>query len=171
MRKLLLLFALLILVGCSPEDPEFLLFGGGDNTVEAGDKWTDPGAGLDMKTYWIFADEVEGTVDTSELGTYEITYTAYYKDEPYYITREVEVVDTTPPEIGIIVFDDTITVGESWGDPGITCTDNYAEYCEFVSEGEVDTSVPGTYIITYYVRDENENVASATREVTVLPDE
>ena len=63
----------------------------------------------------------------------------------------------------------TITEGDKWKDPGCTATDNVdGDITELVSiSGSVDYKKPGTYKLTYEVKDQYGNPASAERTVVV----
>ena len=132
----------------------------GTDTVEQGSTWTDAGATSD-------GDEtvtVSGTLDTSIAGTYTITYTATdAAGNTGTATRTVTVVDTTAPVITVNPGTDTVEQGSAWTDAGAT-----ADTGETVTvSGTVDTSIAGTYTITYTATDAAGNTGTATRTVTV----
>ena len=132
----------------------------GTDTVEQGSTWTDAGATSD-------GDEtvtVSGTLDTSIVGTYTITYTATdAAGNTGTVTRIVTVVDTTAPVITVNPGTDTVEQGSAWTDAGAT-----ADTGETVTvSGTVDTSIAGTYTITYTATDAAGNTGTATRTVTV----
>ena len=54
-----------------------------------------------------YAVEVSNNVNTKELGNYIVVYKVKYRGKNYEITRNIEVVDNTPPEI--ITNIDTVT--------------------------------------------------------------
>ncbi len=54
-----------------------------------------------------YAVEVSNNVNTKELGNYTVVYKVKYRGKNYEITRNIEVVDNTPPEI--ITNIDTVT--------------------------------------------------------------
>lgn len=83
--------------------------------------------------------------------------------------RIVHVVDTTPPAITLRgSATTTLTVGVSYVDPGFEVTDNGSSSIATTTESTVDTSVAGTYTITYTATDEAGNTASIVRTVTVV---
>tara|TARA_B110000977_G_scaffold170849_1_gene221900 strand:- start:2045 stop:2737 length:693 start_codon:yes stop_codon:yes gene_type:complete len=138
----------------------------GTDTVSQGVTWVDAGAtsdGGELVT-------TTGTVDTSNLGTYTITYTA--TDAAGNVgtaTRTVTVVvDITAPVITVTSGTDTVTQSTlqarvTWMDAGAT-----SDGGEIVTTtGTVDTSIIGTYTITYTAADAAGNVGTATRTVTV----
>ncbi|WP_165445109.1 OmpL47-type beta-barrel domain-containing protein [Gracilibacillus phocaeensis] len=111
------------------------------------------------------------TIDITKLGIYHVTYEV--EDDSgntTKVTRAVEVVDTTAPEVtlnGETAI--TLELGDSYEEPGAVATDNYdGDISEAVAiTGGVNTSEPGTYHVTYIVKDSSDNIASATREVRV----
>jgi hypothetical protein len=136
----------------------------GDNpmTVELGSDYTDAGAtsnGGETVT-------PTGSVDTSELGTYIITYTATdANSNTGTATRTVNVVDTTAPVITVLGDNPmTVELGSDYTDAG--ATSNGGE--TVTPTGSVDTSELGTYIITYTATDANSNTGTATRTVNVV---
>ncbi|MDA7901062.1 DUF5011 domain-containing protein, partial [Akkermansiaceae bacterium] len=130
------------------------------NTVEQGGTWADPGATADTGE----TVTSSGSVDTSVVGTYTITYTATDgAGNAGTVTRTVTVVDIAAPVITVISGTDTIEPGVTWADAGAT-----ADTGEVVTaSGTVDTSTSGTYTITYTATDAAGNVGTVTRTVTV----
>jgi len=61
----------------------------------------------------------------------------------------------------------TITQGETFEDPGATATDDRDGEVEVTVNGEVDTSTPGRYKLTYTAKDSAGNKATKVRIVTV----
>jgi hypothetical protein len=79
------------------------------------------------------------------------------------ITSSVTVVDTTAPVITVTAGTDTVEQGSTWTDAG--AISNGGE--TVTASGTVDTSVAGTYSITYTATDAAGNTGTATRTVTV----
>ena len=135
----------------------------GDNpaTVELGSTYTDAGATADGGE-----TVTTGTVDTSTVGTYTITYSATdASGNTGTATRTVNVVDTTAPVITVLGDNPaTVELGSTYTDAGAT-----ADGGETVtSTGTVDTSTVGTYTITYSATDASGNTGTATRTVNVV---
>ena len=136
----------------------------GDNpaTVELGATYTDAGATADGGE----TVTTSGTVDTSTVGTYTITYSATdAAGNTGTATRTVNVVDTTPPVITVEGDNPaTVELGATYTDAGAT-----ADGGETVTtSGTVDTSTVGTYTITYSATDAAGNTGTATRTVNVV---
>ena len=156
--------------------PVITLLGDNPMTIEVGSTFTDPGAtALDEGDGDLTSSiVVTGSVDTSTLGTYTLTYNVSDASgnvaDP--VTRTVNVVDTTIPVITLlgeaIV---TIEVGTTYTDAGATATDNYDGdlTSSIVIVNNVDTSTVGTYTLTYNVSDTSGNAAvSVIRTVNVV---
>ena len=96
----------------------------GDNpaTVELGDTYTDQGATAFDEFHGVTQVTSSGTVDTSTVGTYTITYSATDLDgNTATATRTVNVVDTTAP---VITSSDTFVADENQTAIGtVTATD------------------------------------------------
>ena len=135
----------------------------GDNpaTVEMGSTYTDAGATADGGE----TVTATGTVDTSTVGTYTITYSATDGTNTGTATRTVTVVDTTAPIINVLGDNPaTVEMGSTYTDAGAT-----ADGGETVTpSGTVETSTVGTYTITYSATDAEGNTGTATRTVTVV---
>lgn len=114
-----------------------------------------------------------GIVNTSVLGTYTVTYDHIDAagNAGATATRTVNVVTGGIP---VITLSGSTTmnllVGSGFVDPGATASD--AEDGDITASGtlsgSVNTSIPGTYILTYSVTDSNSNTTTATRTVNVL---
>lgn len=79
--------------------------------------------------------------------------------------------DAQPPTISLTGGSSvTLEVGQSYTDPGFTATDliDGNVNSRVTTEGTVDTSTPGTYIIRYTVRDASGNPTVVTRQVDVV---
>ncbi len=115
-----------------------------------------------------------GTVDTSTVGTYTITYnvTDGAGNSATPKTRTVNVFDGTPPIITLLGDPEVnVDMGDPYTDAGATALD----VCEgnltaaIVTVNPVNTNIPGTYLVTYNVTDTEGNVATqVVRTVNVI---
>ena len=165
--KILFLLILLLSLSACQTTYEMELFEGQD-TVEIHTEWEDMGAAIDMKTYWKLADNLDGEVDTSTLGTYSIIYYREYGGKMYSVTRYVQVVDQTAPVITLNPGLDSIQVGDEWEDAGATVYDNSLEELDITVTGNVNINIAGTYEIIYTAIDSSGNTTSVSRYVTVF---
>jgi surface protein len=156
--------------------PVITLEGESTVTLEVGSTYSDAGAtALDNYDGDITSSIVTvNTVDTSTVGTYIVTYDVSdaNNNDAVQVIRTVNVVDTTLPVI-TITGDATVTieVGSTYTDVGATALDNYDGdiTSSIVTVNNVDTSVVGTYTITYNVSDANDNTAAEViRTVNVV---
>jgi 2',3'-cyclic-nucleotide 2'-phosphodiesterase (5'-nucleotidase family) len=115
--------------------------------------------------------KINGTVDTTVLGVYELLYVVTVGDEEVVLKRTVEVVDLEKPVISLTGGDVTMKEGEVYTDSSVTAYDNYDGdiSSSVVVSGSVDTSTVGVYVLTYSVTDSSGNVGdSVSRSVTVV---
>lgn len=115
--------------------------------------------------------KIEGKVDTSKVGKYEIKYKVNTKKKSKLITRTINVVDKVNPEIKL-KGDKTITVslGNEYNEPGFEATDNYdGDITQNVkTENNIDKEKIGTYEVTYKVSDSSGNTAEVKRTVKYI---
>ncbi|MGA1540277.1 MAG: DUF5011 domain-containing protein, partial [Chthoniobacterales bacterium] len=77
--------------------------------------------------------------------------------------------DTTAPVITVLGDDPlTLPVGTAFTDPGATALDETDGTLEVTAEGVVNTTVPGSYTVTYSASDAAGNTGTATRTVNVI---
>ena len=127
-------------------------------TVEVGSTYTDLGAtASDNYDGDITADIVTvNNVDTSVIGSYTVTYNVSDDagNDATEVTRVVNVTDTTAPVITLVGDAEiTVEVGSTYTDLGATASDNYDGdiTTDIVTVNNVDTSVIGSYTVTYNV--------------------
>ena len=149
------------------EAPVITIQGDNPATVELGDSYTDAGAtATDNSGSAVVTSS--GSVDTSAVGSYTITYTATDPSgNSSTATRTVNVVDTTAPVVVVTGTDETVELGDTYTDVGATASDASGTL-DVVVSGSVDTNTIGTYTITYTATDASGNSGSATRTVTVV---
>ena len=116
---------------------------------------------------------ISGTVDTSTLGEYTITYSANDNaGNTSSVTRTVSVIeppDTIPPVI-TLNGDSTIIlfIGETYTELGATALDDKNGVIAVTISGTVDSSTLGDYALIYTATDSAGNASSVTRTVSVI---
>ncbi len=161
--------------------PVITLIGPSPIDLNIGETYTEQGAtATDNIDGDITASIVIGgdTVNTAIAGTYIVTYNVSDAagNAAIEVTRTVNVIpDTTPPVItlnGASPID--LNVGETYTEQGATATDNVDGdlTSSIVIGGDtVNTSLAGTYVVTYNVSDSAGNAAvQVTRTVNVIAD-
>lgn len=112
-----------------------------------------------------------GSVDSSLLGDYNIIYNVTDSDgnDADTVTRLVSVTDSIAPVLTLSGASSmTLALNSSYIEPGVTCSDNYDVTCSYSSTGSIDSSVAGTYILSYNVSDTSGNTAATlTRTIIV----
>ena len=155
--------------------PIITLLGTSPVTLEKGDTYVEAGATASDNIDGDLSGSVviAGSVSSNLTGTYVLTYNVSDAagNPATTVTRTVQVVDTTPPVIalfGATNIDHELL--QTFTDPGYSATDAPGEDLtgSVVITGNVDTSAPGTYTLTYNVTDAAGNAAIAqTRTVNV----
>ena len=155
--------------------PVITLIGENAITLEVGTSYNDAGAtALDNNDGDLSASIiVTGTVDTSKVGMYTITYSATNASEnTATATRTVIVVDTSVPVITLLGDNPvSIEVGSTYTDAGATASDTYDGDITsgITTVNNVNLNTVGTYTVTYNVSDANNNDAvEVTRTVNVV---
>lgn len=150
--------------------------GDSTSTVEYGEQWKDPGAtAYGTSTLFTFTHDdlklhTTGKVDTSKVGTYEITYAAKYRGVEGKKTRKVTVRDSQPPAITVDGGEQiTLPYGLPWQD-SYSATDNADGdlTAKVQVDGQVNVNAAGSYTLRYQVSDSSGNQGTATRQVTVM---
>ncbi len=151
--------------------PVITIIGDSSLTIEFGDEYVEQGATAKDNKDGDLNVQIIGRVNVQKLGKYGITYAAIDKSKNLaQVTREITIVDTTPPTLTLNGESNMEVIrGVDWLDPGVTAIDNYdGELKEVLKSGSVDTSVAGTYFVSYFVSDSSGNRSSAKRTITVL---
>jgi hypothetical protein len=164
---ILTIMIIVLLISCGKDYEVTISLNVGIDTVEIHEVWTDSGALLDTETDQITVYSSD-SVDTSELGEYEIVYTYIYEGEEYSITRFVMVADQTNPIITLLSGIDTVQLNEDWVDGGCSVTDNSEEILICSTESVVDITEVGVYEVIYTAEDSSGNEGTITRIVTVV---
>ena len=148
---------------------------GGDNSsvvkLLTGDTYQDAGANAVDETDGKLTVTTTGSVDTQTPGEYEITYSV--TDAAGNSATEVRKVivenkDTEAPEI-TLVMDEVVHIktGDLYVDEGAVATDVPDGELSVITEGMVDTSKAGEYVVTYSATDKAGNRTSKSRKVIV----
>ena len=158
--------------------PTMTLVGSTPVVVEVGSSYVELGAtALDNYDGDITSSIVTdaSAVNTAAVGSYAVTYdvTDSSSNAGVQVTRTVDVVDTGIPVISLVGANpQTIQVGSPYVELGATALDNYDGDItgSIVTDASaVNTSVVGSYTVTYNVVDANGNAApQITRTVEVL---
>ena len=154
--------------------PTITIIGDNPASVVQNTTYKDAGATAKDNIDGTIKVKSKGSVDTSTLGEYTITYTATDKSgNKATKTRKVNVtlpLDKIAPVI-IISGDNPLKIyqGETFSDPGATATDDRDGVITVTPTGKVDMSTAGDYTITYTATDKAGNKTKATRTVTVKP--
>ena len=158
--------------------PVITLTGANPQTVEVGSAYTELGATASDN----YDGDISGSividasaVNTSVLGSYSVTYDVSDSEGngATQVVRTVDVVDTTPPVITLVGSNpQTIEVGGSYTELGATATDNVDGGLTgsiVIDASAVNTTVVGSYPVTYDVSDGNGNAAvEVVRTVDVV---
>ena len=168
-----------VIEGSGPDTtaPVITLNGASTITLELGQVYTEQGATATDNVDGNLTSSIvtTGTVNVNVAGTYTVTYSV--SDAAGNNASAIRTVtvnpDTTAPVI-ILNGASTINlnVGEAYNEQGATATDNIDGNLtsSIVTTGTVNTSVAGTYTVTYSVSDAAGNSASETRTVIVSAD-
>ncbi|GEM_PF-2036107 len=140
--------------------------------LNQGDEYLDAGAIAVDDTDGSVEVTTTGIVDSNEVGTYIVVYSAVDSSGNSAIkqrTIKVEFVDITAPLITLIGSAEmSIIFGSTFVDPGATVADNVDEKVLVVVEGRVESNNAGQYTLTYSAEDAAGNRASKIRLVEVL---
>ena len=104
---------------------------------------------------------MKGDLDLNTLGSYEVIFTAKYKNLNLSEKRTVNVVDTLPPEISLVSDPDYYTnPSATYVEEGFSAIDNYdGDITSLVVREEHDG------VVTYTVTDSSGNEASIERKI------
>ncbi len=152
--------------------PVITLTGNAVIELDQGDVFTDPGATANDAVDGPITPVVSGSVDTSTIGTYTLTYTAI--DVAGNEATKTRTINVNPPDITppvITLNGDNIInlfVHNTFIDPGATALDARDGVVVVNITGDtVDTNTAGIYTLIYTATDTSGNEASTTRTVSV----
>ncbi len=158
--------------GADTTAPVITVLGSNPATVVQNTTYADAGATAVDAVDGIVSVTSSGSVDTTVIDSYTITYTATdAAGNTATATRTVNVIatpDTTAPVITVTGSNPvTITQFDTYADAGATATDNVDGTVTVTTTSDVNTSQPGSYTVTYSATDGAGNTATETRTVTV----
>ncbi len=163
----LLLAALLACLGLNRFQVELTLLGPQVITLEQGEAYEEQGAtalffgSLLMKEGKVLPISISGSVNSEQVGSYTLSYQAQYRNWTDSVTRTVNVIDVTPPQIQLYSREGTYVVpGGEYFEEGYTAYD--------LCDGDLSERVVRTQkgnVITYYVEDNAGNSAQVQREL------
>ncbi len=150
--------------------PVLTLIGDATVYVEYNDLYSELGATFTDNVDISGTAVITGTVNTSVLGSYTISYA--YTDSSGNIatpiTRTVIVQDTTAPVLTLTGDANVyVEIGTTYTELGATSLDDVDGIISVVTTGTVDVNTLGTYTITYTSTDSSGNVSTITRNVIV----
>jgi len=152
--------------------PKMRLIGLSQETTAQGEEYIDPGA-----TATIYRIDVSNRmyavdgVNTDELGTYEYTYCVDGRRRTFSISRTVEVVDVTGPDIELNGDELTIVSSiDDYEEPGVVAIDNCDGDVTDTVTSEMEQINDYTWEVTYSAVDELGNVGTAVREIQLHDD-
>ncbi|ADO70142.1 immunoglobulin-like domain-containing protein [Stigmatella aurantiaca] len=156
------------------QPPVLLLTGAGNVSLECGSAYMDPGAQANDLCVGDLtaAIQVSGAVDPFALGSQTLTYRVADPsgNQAPPVSRVVTVDDSQPPVVALHgPAHPSVECGEAFGDPGASAHDACSGDLsgQISRTGQVDTGLPGAYVLDYGVVDAAGNHAVATRTVTV----
>jgi len=155
--------------------PVVELKGGSELHFAVGECFIDPGwtATDDQDGDLSYRVLCKGQVDTSQPGTYVISYTVSdSSSNQSRVTRTILITDETPPVIELRGDSQIeLPLGEEFKDPGVIGTDNcdgdISDQITVEGLSGLDVSTPGIYTIRYSVTDKAGNRASNQRSIIV----
>ena len=150
--------------------PIITLNGSSVMTIEAGETFYDPGASAYDTVDGAVSVDAWGSVDTSRVGAYTITYISWdYSGNKATTTRTVYVKDTKAPVITLngesMVY---VRQGSQYSERGASAYDRVDGNVNVTINGSVDSSRIGTYTLTYTATDKSGNQAKFMRNVKVI---
>ncbi|MDF2535341.1 MAG: hypothetical protein K0R18_1500 [Bacillales bacterium] len=141
---------------------------GGDITLQVKDPYVEPGASVTINAYPISNPcTIEGTVDVTKPGIYEISYS--YKNAK--VIRKVTIADQIKPVIQLKGSSKMVlTVNDKFTEPGFSASDNLDGdlTAKVTITGTVNTAKAGKYTITYSVKDSSGNTTSINRDINII---
>ncbi|WP_278739326.1 immunoglobulin-like domain-containing protein [Paenibacillus macerans] len=157
--------------------PELALNGSNPMNIPQGGTYTELGATAFDDNDGVIPSSsimISGTVDTARLGNYTVQYTAADRaGNTATVTRDVYVYDGDEPAIELIGPNPmTVEANSPFADPGATAYDvqDGDLTASIQVTGAVETSVLGTYSLSYDVSDTAGNAAATVTRTVYVQD-
>jgi len=153
--------------------PTITLTGDTEITLNLNEEFEESGFAAFDEIDWYITDTViiNNTIDNTIPGIYTITYSVTNSNDlTTEVNRTITIVDNIAPEIVLNQGEEiTLALDTIWEEPEGVVSDNVTDltWTDVVITGDVDTSIAGTYIITYSVNDAASNNFEITRTVIV----
>ncbi len=166
--KLLFFFIIILFVGCTGitvEDITFTLNPSVD-TVMMNDDYVDPGASAVHNQTVFEVIVIENTVNTEQVGDYQIVYQIEHNNQTRTLVRKVSVIEEVDLTLRLNPGRDTIRLGEPWQDAGVDTT--LLDGFTVTVRGTVNTLEVGTYTIDYIAENDEGLRLSVRRIVKVI---
>lgn len=168
MKKVILTVILILLLSsCTKIESYDVHLNEGQDVINSGETWIDNGCDITINGK-LSAMELTNTLDNTSPGEYELVYDFSFGGEEFTCIRVVKVLDSGYPMVELNAGLDTIYIGETHVDAGITIVDDQEQDCVVVVSNNVKTSRIGSYSITYEVTDYDGNQTTIIRMVTVV---
>jgi len=152
----------------TPPAPVITLTGSDKVKVKKGEKYEELGATATDNQDKKLECKITGDVDTSKPGSYTVTYSAT-DDVGNTSTVTRTVIVFVPPSITLNEDNPfKVKIRDKYEEPGATATDSKGNNLECKITGNVDTSKPGSYTVTYSATDSEGYTSTITRTVTVF---
>ena len=160
------------------QGPVITLIGNNPMNISVNSVYSEPGANV---TDLVEGDlthhlKISGSVDSSKVGSYSITYMASDSkgNAATPVTRVVNVVDDAKPIITLKGTSPiTIPANATYTDAGATASDAVDGdlTAQIITVNSVDTTKPGTYTVTYNVTDKAGNAAKEVTRTVIVTDQ
>lgn len=154
--------------------PVITLIGENPMTVQFGSEYTEQGGTVTDNKDDFVSLFISGEVNTGAVGVYTVTYSATdAAGNTSTTTRTVNVVDTVAPVITLLGSGSiTLEFGSEYIDAGATASDNAdGDLTGSINTvNPVNTTVLGTYTVTYDVVDLSGNAATSVSRVVEVQD-
>ena len=154
--------------------PVVTLIGGSPYEVEVSQTatYTEPGFTAVDNAATELTKSFTGSIPIDAVGSFERIYTVTdASDNSTSVTRTVNVVDTTPPEVTLL-GDATVTVeadqGGTYVDADVSATDNANTALKFAVASNLKLGIPGTYYYQWKVTDQSGNYKIVERTINVV---